>query len=790
MPTLALVSFAGVALFSLPVSPPQGPGKAWDTRFFLNGVPDASVLATFDDGSGPALYAGGPIRTADDLPVNRIARWDGQDWSPLGAGLTTTSGNPAEVMAMVVFDDGSGSELYVGGRFMRAGTATANGIAKWNGTRWAPVGSGAASAGIEVHALTVFDDGSGPALYAGGFFSSIGGTAASGIARWNGATWAPLGNGITGFFPGFPGIVEALAAFQGMLYAGGDFETADGLPVNNLARWDGTKWYAIGSGAQRLSGSSASVHTLEVGMDQRGQFLVLGGEFNLLDGRPAESVGRWNGESFEPIGPGLRFGSVESVAQFDDGSGMALYAGGVFFLPLGGPRVSIARWDGRSWALVGEDLTVENGTAPVSDLEVFDAGPQKTLFAAGGFEFSGDRVVNGVAELRGGEWFALSEIGQGVDVGINAGDTTPISAFEVWDDGSGEALYAAGNLLVAGTTAVSRVAKWNGDRWSPVGEGVHGFFSDQVLDLAVFDDGNGAGLYAGGTFSGAGSVLASAIARWDGVAWWPLGSGLAAPGLGFQPGAYVLHVFDDGSGPALFVGGAFSEAGGVPVHSIARWNGTSWSDVGGGVTESQIGVVHSLAVFDDGTGPALFVGGRFDQAGGVTAHSLAKWNGTSWTGVGGGFDPSVSTVYALAVFEDGGSETLYAGGQFFTAGGMSADNLARWDGTSWTAVGLQGEVFDLTVHDDGAGPALYAGGEFTRTAGGQTLNRIGRWNGSAWASLGTGINGSRLPRVEALQSFSHDGVPALYAGGNFDTASGSRSSNIARWSDRNKRRAR
>jgi hypothetical protein len=43
----------------------------------------------------------------------------------------------------------------------------AKGIARWNGTAWSPLGSGMSST---VNALTVFDDGTGPALYAGGSF--------------------------------------------------------------------------------------------------------------------------------------------------------------------------------------------------------------------------------------------------------------------------------------------------------------------------------------------------------------------------------------------------------------------------------------------------------------------------------------------------------------------------------------------------------------------------------------------------------------------------------------------
>jgi hypothetical protein len=802
---VAIAAVVGVALASalpLPVlQRPEGtsasaqiaqsPAATWDARFFLNGVPGASVLEVYDDGSGPTLYAAGGMVTADDAPASRIARWDGTSWSALGMGLSAPFPGFAEVMALAVFDSGAGAELYVGGYFTRAGILNANGIAKWNGKRWSRVGNGTASAGCRVQALTVFDDGSGPALYAGGLFSSIGGTAARGIARWNGTSWSALGGGFSSYF-GNPGSVESLAGFRGKLYAGGEFVMADGQPMNNIASWDGSRWRPLGTGAILEFATLTHVRALEVCKDARGQFLLLGGEFSLLDGTPARNVGRWDGNRFEPIGDGLQGFGVHALAQFDDGRGTALYAGGDMFPPPTFDRMSIARFDGRAWVQVADDLVWEQGNGLVQDIDVVDLGAGKALFAAGGFEFSGERAIHGLAKLRDGEWYPLSDRGRGMEVGLNSSGVTPLSAFEVWDDGTGEALYAGGNFILAGTAAANHVAKWNGEGWAPLGAGITGYSFDDVHELKAFDDGTVSSLYAGGSFFWAGSVDSVSIARWDGVAWWPLGDGLGAPGLGFRPVVDALEVFDDGSGPALYVGGAFSVAGGVSVGSLARWDGTVWSDVGGGVSDTffSIGQVFAFAVFDDGTGPALYVGGSFDLAGGTAVSHLAKWDGTSWSDVGGGLGSS-ARVFALEVFDDGTGEALYVGGQFFTAGGMTANNLARWKGTSWRAIGLTGAVHALAVHDDGTEPALYVGGEFTRTIpGNRTLLRIGRWDGTAWSSLGTGLDGSRLPHVEALRSFDHDGVPALYVGGDFDTAGGLRSSNVARWFDSTARRAR
>ncbi len=37
-------------------------------------------LAEFDDGSGPALYAGGYFSAVNGLPARHLARWDGTTW--------------------------------------------------------------------------------------------------------------------------------------------------------------------------------------------------------------------------------------------------------------------------------------------------------------------------------------------------------------------------------------------------------------------------------------------------------------------------------------------------------------------------------------------------------------------------------------------------------------------------------------------------------------------------------------------------------------------------------------
>ena len=90
-------------------------------------------------------------------------------------------------------------------------------------------------------------------------------------------------------------------------------------------------------------------------------------------------------------------------------------------------------------------------------------------------------------------------------------------------------------------------------------------------------------------------------------------------------------------------------------------------------------------------------------------------------------------VYALGVYDS----KLIAGGHFTAAGEVSANNIASWDGSSWSTLGsgVNYLVRALTVYDS----KLIAGGDFS-TAGGNAAKFIASWDGSSWSALGSGIN--------------------------------------------------
>ncbi|MBK7875455.1 MAG: hypothetical protein IPJ77_06850 [Planctomycetes bacterium] len=742
---------------------------------------------------GPLLHAGGGFRLPDGS-FTTIASWDGAVWRPLGTGVDT------HVSTLCMFDaDGPGpnpAELIAGGSFTVAGGVAANGVAKWNGTTWSPLGAGTNGA---VFALTVFDeDGLGPnapALFVGGSFTTAGGASANRMARWDGATWSALGSGMDTR-------VAALTVFDedgagplpSALFAGGSFTTAGGSGASSLARWSGGAWSAVGGGVD------ADVFALTVFDDDdagpHAPRLIAGGLFGHAGGNPAVRIASWDGSAWSPLGLGVDggpFPSVLALAVFDeDGAGpglSTLCAGGGLSSAGGASANFVARWDGSQWSTLASGPCPTEPGNHVASLVPFDddgTGPHPARLLVGGtYEWDGGLAHATLAAWDGADW---SYLGAGMNGSVHA-----LSAYD--DDGAGPnapALVAGGDFYFAGGALARGVARWNGDAWSGFDSGMIGTSGPGVRSLAVFDDDAGGPdlpeLIAAGWFGSAGGVLVGSIAAWNGSAWSALPGAQIDPSP--SPEVTAMVVFDeDGSGPtpAVLFASGLRIASQPGAFGLLRWNGHAWSAVGGGLA----GRVHALASFDEdaaGPGaPALFAAGEFLVAGGVPVSHVARWNGTSWSDVGGGVD---AAVFALAVFDDDDAgpnpPALHAGGAFTIAGGVGASHVAKWSGAAWSSVGIgtSANVRALIAFDaDGAGPdrsTLVAGGDFT-SAGGVSANRIARWDGALWSSLGAGTNGV----VRALCIFDDDGSGAapnsVFVGGTFNSADNQTTANLARW---------
>jgi hypothetical protein len=166
----------------------------------------------------------------------------------------------------------------------------------------------------------------------------------------------------------------------------------------------------------------------------------------------------------------------------------------------------------------------------------------------------------------------------------------------------------------------------------------------------------------------------------------------------------------------------------------------SWSPLGSGLDN----FVRALIIYNN----ELIVGGAFTSAGGISANHIAKWNGNNWSSIG---NINPGDVWDFAIYNG----NLIVGGQFTTAGGISANNIVQWNGNTWTTLGsgTNTTVTALGVFDG----FLVASGNFS-TAGGVSAPRIARWNGTQWSAMGTNFNGA----ANDLFVFNNQ----LYAGAN------------------------
>ena len=113
----------------------------------------------------------------------------------------------------------------------------------------------------------------------------------------------------------------------------------------------------------------------------------------------------------------------------------------------------------------------------------------------------------------------------------------------------------------------------------------------------------------------------------------------------------------DGPGPLtelLVVGGTFTVAGGVAANNLAVYDfaTASWSALGTGLRvatqwpstpwlPSGAGSVTALAVAPD---HSLLVVGSFTHAGDTLARNVARWNGSAWSPLGLGVDGTVQAI--------------------------------------------------------------------------------------------------------------------------------------------------
>ena len=558
------------------------------------------------------------------------------------------------------------------------------------------------------------------------------------------------------FANGANGPVLAMTNYGGYLVIGGAFTSVQGVPATEIAQMDPAtgKWSALGSG---LSGQ---VMCMTVWNGQ----LIVGGTIATAGGTPVNYIAAWDGSSWHPLGSGM--GGAVYVRALTVYNGQ-LIAGGSFITAGGVTCNDIAAWDGTSWHALGSGML---GGDYVTGLGVY-AG---NLVAGGNFIEAGGVPVSGVAQWNGSSWSAM---GAGL-VGV-PGNFQPYNGD----------LYAPVETTVSGQGA-SYVAWWNGSSWAQSPTWVN-FQLNQVCAQT-------------GTIYFAGSSPANSAFTFD-ISAHTL-TALGSPGV--LSTTYAIMVYQN----QLVAGGLWTTADGRTANHLAVFDGEDWGSYGGGAATAIKAMTtyfgrtilggdlhqslpgkneaHDIMGWDDenmynyGTGmdgpvtalnsftyPGIGInktveldaGGNFFHAGGVAANYIARWQqqtlvvtSPAWSAMGPGFD---APVHAIARFNN----ATYAGGDFVHSGATVVDYIAVWNESTqqWTSIGgMDGSVYALKV----LGTYLYAGGNFTH-AGGVLTGGLARWNGTSWSACGGTFSGV----VYALDVYNN----TLAIGGSYPGISGS-----------------
>jgi hypothetical protein len=538
-------------------------------------------------------------------------------------------------------------------------------------------------------------------LYVGGSFKKAGNLAVNNLARWDGTNWNAVGGGVLG------GTVRTLAWHKGELFVGGSFTNAGGLTVKYVASWNGAAWSDLAGGVDGVkSNSDGTPYLLNVpvaAIYSAGEDLYVGGNFRSAGSSDASFVAKWDGKLWSSLGQNVASGINDQVYSLLGDTAGNLYVGGAFPSVNGTPGGLIARWDGTNWSSLG------TGLSPISFGRVSALlTDSASLYVGGIFITAGDVNVDALARWDGTNWFAVA---------------APIShASALVSDGT--TLYAVG-----GDPISSQIFQFDRSVWSTLGAGLT---SGAVYAISPFKT----NILVGGNFQNTG------LAVWDGVNWTPLTS----------PSTATVYAIASDSENA-YVAGTFSVIGDVPANHIARWNGSNWFALGNGIPTAR-----SLAI----RGTELFAGHDL---------GISRWDGLNWSPLGDGLNGSVRAIVTAG-------NDLYAGGSFTNSGNTSANYVARWDDPTWHPLGdgFDGPVYALALVNN----VLYAGGDFSHS-GPSPLVRLARWDGSAWRSLGSGLFVGNFPVQWAVRALTAGPDGALYVGGSLRNFGFPPFTGIARW---------
>ena len=133
-----------------------------------------------------------------------------------------------------------------------------------------------------------------------------------------------------------------------------------------------------------------------------------------------------------------------------------------------------------------------------------------SLLVRGNGRIVAGSIFGGVHEFDGASWQPIGP----------SSSQPPVSALAELPNGD---LVVGGNIAPSAGIPGNGILRWNGTQWSAMGNPTYLTSVGNVLAMARLPNGD---LVVGGFFDQIGGVSCNHVARWNGVAWQPLGAGV------------------------------------------------------------------------------------------------------------------------------------------------------------------------------------------------------------------------------------------------------------------------
>jgi len=448
--------------------------------------------------------------------------------------------------------------------------ATTTSVLRFDGMHWSNLGT--ISHGSFITAITIDDNNN---IYIGGDFKKIGDVPVENLAKWESTTrkWS------------------ALAKFQytvqedGKTYIYdnfGDGHSGGLVCINNVlhaSSVDSHVYKYVNGVWQKLGNETADTGVLIYGYLTKD---ANGGLYGIGKSNDYSVIAKWNGTTWTKLGNAFN-SAPKKLAVSTNGS---LYAYGDM-TKVGMTTINyIAKWDGKQWVNEGAGLALSS-TADYGGCSTMAFDQNNKAYAGGAFSAPAEAIV----QKTGTQWSAFetdipkNPNGNSCDLLIFDNARSYLYAFgnpTSFDGARSNYRYYTKPITPPSVSAenwvsigkATTVAKHNSD-----------IIADGTVNTMIIDNNNH--LYVGGHFLKIGTTNASAVAKWDGAKWSALGNGLRGIGyeeLGETKGAYIQDLNFDNAGK-LYAAGTFT---GVTTDfdegrnnsngfSIGRFDGTNWT---------------------------------------------------------------------------------------------------------------------------------------------------------------------------------------------------------------------